>query len=380
MFMKKISQQIIIAGFILFIFFTGLFVLSFPKIKFSNIENRMLATFPAVNFSTIENKKAMDGIEKYVADHFSLRTEWVKAKSYIEVFMGKRKIAGVYITDERMIQQVTLNTDIAEKNINAVNAFASHYDVPTYIALIPTSAGIYPETLPANVPNLDQNAFINDVYNKLDEKITTIKVFDILYEHRDEYIYHRTDHHWAVRGAFTAYGLLGEKMGYTPLGLDSFDIEHAAFDFRGSSYSNTLYDGYKPDIIDIYHSKTDTKITEVKRYMDLNSPPIISDELFFRENLNTTRKYTVYLSSGEPRMTINSTADGGKLLVFKDSFSNPLVPFLTEHYSEITMLDMRYINIPLDDFINVSDYDQVLFFYNVFSMNTDPNLIKFVFE
>lgn len=37
-----------------------------------------------------------------------------------------------------------------------------------------------------------------------------------LADHKDEYIYYRTDHHWTSTGAYYAYKLLCDTLGLTP--------------------------------------------------------------------------------------------------------------------------------------------------------------------
>ena len=68
-----------------------------------------------------------------------------------------------------------------------------------------------------------------------------------------------------------------------------------------------------------------------------------------------------------------------KLLVIKDSYANAYIPFLCQHYSEITMLDMRYIDVPYDEVINIDDYNQVLFLYNYSTFAQDKNIRKLDF-
>jgi hypothetical protein len=49
---------------------------------------------------------------------------------------------------------------------------------------------------------------------------------------------------------------------------------------------------------------------------------------------------------------------------------------LTAHYSEVTLIDLRYIGEAYNKVINVSDYDQVLILYNVSTFSEDINLRK----
>jgi hypothetical protein len=294
----------------------------------------------------------------------------------MEIFIGKREINGVYISDERLIQKITIDSNIVNGNIDGINAFAARYNVPIFVTIIPTSAAIYPENIPEYAPNPDQKAFINDVYQSLDKSITTIDIFDILTVNRENYIYYRTDHHWTTDGAFTAYQALGEELGLSPLNSESFDVETIATDFRGSLYSKVLYNGTIPDSVDVYHSRSGNKTKDVEIYLTLDSPPNVMEDLYIDEFLTLKNKYGFFFGGDRPLININTASEGGKILIFKDSYANCFVPFLTEHYNKITMLDMRYINVPLDEVVDVNEYDQVMFFYNVFSFNDNSNLLK----
>ena len=44
------------------------------------------------------------------------------------------------------------------------------------------------------------------------------------------------------------------------------------------------------------------------------------------------------------------------------------------NYSRITMIDMRYLAQPLDEVLKLSNYDEVLFVYNIDTFNTDATI------
>ena len=99
--------------------------------------------------------------------------------------------------------------------------------------------------------------------------------------------------------------------------------------------------------------------------------------MYFREFLNKKDKYSVFLGSNDPVVTVKTDAENGKrLLVFKDSYAHSLVPFLTQHYSEITMVDMRYIRQTIDKTVDLSQYDQALFVYNAETYVSDTSIAK----
>ena len=85
-----------------------------------------------------------------------------------------------------------------------------------------------------------------------------------------------------------------------------------------------------------------------------------------------------------PRIDIDSEIpqenDKGSLLIIKDSYSHSLIPFLTKNYSHITVLDLRYINSDLSSIgVNLKDYENVLFMYNVITFSQDTNVKKLDF-
>ena len=66
--------------------------------------------------------------------------------------------------------------------------------------------------------------------------------------------------------------------------------------------------------------------------------------------------------------------NGRVLVVFKDSYAHCMIPFLTAHFSRITVLDMRYIKDGVSNHVNVDDYDSVLFVYNAITFSQDRDI------
>ena len=64
-----------------------------------------------------------------------------------------------------------------------------------------------------------------------------------------------------------------------------------------------------------------------------------------------------------------------KLLIIRDSYADSLVPFLTPHFSEIHLLDLRYYKLSIADYIAQNGIDQALVLYSVPNFVTDSNLL-----
>lgn len=372
---KKISAII----FFLAITIVPLLILFLPQKTFSENENRVLTGFPSASWDNIESGKFMKDFEGFFADHFILRDEWIAAKTKTELLMGKKEVNGVFVLKDRLIQKVEdYDRTLVAKNVNAINQFAKRVGIPCAMMLVPTACEIQKDQLDSNAPVLNQKMLIESVYSRMDGQLSTIDAYSPLYSSKDEYIYYKTDHHWTSLGAYLGYSAASKALGYQSVPLNSFDIQHASHNFYGTLYSKVIYDQTGPDTIDYYSYPKGTSVSKV--VVDNGREKKEYDSMYFREYLDQKDKYSSFLGSNQPFVTVRSNAPGGKkLLVIKDSYAHSLVPFLTQHYSEITMVDMRYINVNLKDKLKLEDYDQVLFLYNAENFIEDQDLVKLSF-
>lgn len=367
-----------------------------PKQTRSENENRPLAQFPklidkvkweraenigdyfsAVNWKSIterENESYMDKVETYFSDHLAGREKWVIASNTMQKMSGKQEINGVYTLDDRMILTFSgYDKDCVQTSLDAMNALAQrHSDVPMYFMLAPTAQEMYSSSLPTYAGYISEKNFIDECYKGVDG-ITTIDCLSYLSGHANEYTYYRTDHHWTSLGAFYAYTAAAKSLGYSAYGIGSFNIETASSDFRGTLFSKTLDFSVTPDSIDYYMLTSG----EPKVRMTVNTGKELQyyDSLYVRDFLSQKDKYASFTGSNQPIVTIETDIDNGKsLLLIKDSYAHSLVPFLSKHYSKITMVDMRYIRVGLDYYLDIDDYSQVLFAFNAISFAEDDSL------
>lgn len=396
---KMTPQKLMIALFSIVLLAVPIVTLALPKQERSENENRTLKDLPtlvdsnklnkaenladvikSVKWSYITERKNpsyMDDIETYLSDHLAGRELWVVASNKMERLAGKQEINEVFTSDDRMIQVFKeYNEETVSASLEAIDIFAAKFpDVPMYFMLAPTSQEIYSSLMPSYGGYLSEKAFIEGCYGKT-ENLTPIDCLSFLSGHRDEYIYYRTDHHWTSLGAYYAYAAAARQLGYNAYGLNAFNIETASSSFRGTLFSKTLDSTVTPDSIDYYHLASNEPTVKMTVFDGREQTEY--DSLYVRDYLAVKDKYSSFTGSNSPLITIETDVDNGKsLLLIKDSYAHSLVPFLSKHYSKITMVDMRYINVGLDYFsININDYSQVLISYNVISFAGDQNLPK----
>lgn len=344
-----------------------------PKSERSDIENRSLERFPKFTLSRVMDKRYMDGLESYLSDHFVGRIGWIQAKNSLVRSTGKPETNGVFICGDRLIQRFSeVDYEVTDASIDALNEFAEATEKPVYLMVVPTAADIYSDSLPKNVRNVNQKKYIEYICKYVSDEVNTLDVYGALQTMRDEYIYYRNDHHWTTRGAYYAYYSCGKRMNFTPYGIEGFDIEYASYDFRGSLYSKALYGDTPADILEIYHNTEMPDASEVI----LNNRDSFSS-MYFMEFAEEKDKYSTFLGRNQPFVTIKSgNEEGGKLLIFKDSYAHCFVPFLLPHFSEISLVDMRYIEGSYTEYCDAEDYDSILFLYNAENFATDSNISR----
>lgn len=369
-----------------------------PKQERSENENRTLAEFPDLvdhtkmdkaeglgdvvgaikwDYITVRDKDSwMDDFETYFSDHLVGREDWVRTKNEIEKLAGKKEINGVYTLDDQMIQVFKeYNEDDVLKSLNAMNKFAeTHPDMQVSLMLAPTAQEIFSSEIPSYAGYLSEKSFIDECYKKMNG-ITTIDSLSFLSGHKNDYVFYRTDHHWTSLGAYYAYCAAAKTLGYSSYGLDSFNIETASSSFRGTLYSKTLDNSVTPDSIDYYMLASGEP--KIKMTVSDGRKETEYDSLYIRSYLDVKDKYSSFTGSNSPLVTIETDVNNGKnLLLIKDSYAHSLVPFLSKHYSKITMVDMRYINTDLNNLIDLSEYQQTMFMFNVVSFSSDLNIKK----
>ncbi len=395
---KMTPDKLMIALFAIVMLVIPITTIILPKKDMSENENRRLAKFPSIVNETklknaedlkdvidavkwdyiVEREDAsfMDDYETYFADHLAGRELWVKVSNRMSALMGKEEINGVYTTDGRMIEIFRGYDEKEVQNmIDSVNDFAERYsDIPMYFMLAPTAQEIYKSKLPTYSEVTNEKVFIDECSRKL-VNLNVIDALSYLSGRSGEYIYYRTDHHWTSLGAYYAYCAAAKQLGFNAIGLDKFNVETASSSFYGTLYSRTLDDSISPDSIDYYFLASGEPNVKMTR---INGDQVETfDTLYVRDHLDVKDKYSSFTGSNVPIVTIETDVDNDKeLLIIKDSYAHSLVPFLSKHYSKITMVDLRYINTDINRFVNIRDYDQVLFVYNVVTFCDESNLKK----
>ncbi len=290
---------------------------------------------------------------------------------------GKVKSYQTVVTiNDAAYELYTYLDDVAGNYAKSVNKVAAALDgkADVYDMVIPLSSEItFPDNLKDEINSSDQHQAMQNIQSKMSDKVKTIDIYDALMQHRNEYIYFRTDHHWTALGAYYAYEQFCAVKGIDPEELSGYETKE--FDgFLGSFYNDTSDAKLKanPDVVTAYlpHDESILHVTasDGTKY----DWPVIYDVSNYAAGL----KYSTFIASDNPYTEIEnkSLTDGSACVVVKESFGNAFIPFLVDHYQTIYVVDYRYWTGSVSNLAEEKGAADVIFLNNL-SMIRNKSLV-----
>ena len=363
---------------ILVILFTVIDIINSPN-EFSELENRKLSQMPILSLKSYIDTSFSSDYEKYINDQFFLRDNWIDLKSRIEYLLGKRENNDIIFGKENYLFKkfTTFNDEMLKNNLNSIITFTNNYNKEVDFFIIPNSYAIYDELTPRYLPLVDQLSLVNSINSYLSLKsnnhINTINVAEELLKNKDDYIYYKTDHHWTSYGAYLAYLTY---MDYLCLEIvDINNLEKITINnFLGTYYNRSKYFKADSDFITYYnilglHIEIDGK--EQLSLMDL-------------DKFKGSDKYSAFLwgNNGLTKVineNISEERKGSSILIFKDSYANSFIQFLSYNYEIIDIIDLRYFKESIRNFMKDKDYNEILIMYSFNNLSSDINIRRLKF-
>lgn len=369
--MSKKQSIIIVVLFCIFIFSIGIFTFLLPYKDFSEQENRYLKKLPELSLNTVKSGVFMNELEEYVSDHLAFRNFWVQLKSLNELLLGKQENHDIYFAkDDYLIKKLTnIDEQKIKRNANYVKTFANNSSTNVYLGIIPTSQYILKDKLPKNATYENEKELINQIYELYNSK--TIPILNNLEEHNKEYIYYKTDIHLTSLGAYYVANALLKEMNLPELDLENYTKTLVTNEYMGSnnSYSNAFW--VTADEITTYISE---KNLELFSYQDTK---LEKTTLYHDEYLNKKDKYSYFLGGNNPLIIIKNKniENNQKLLIIRDSYTSAIAPFLTERFSEIHLIDLRYNKNSIKEYIQENNITDTVLLYGLSTFISDNNLV-----
>ncbi len=401
-------------------FFVGF--LWFLRPTVSETEKRELTDFPSFEPDTFLSGAYTDGIGVWYADTYPGREALIKAYHAVESLFGIRNeqfqgSVGDDVPDETM-GEAPSETDPADRPVSggesgeqvggyyvsgdtAYELYAfSDAGARRYAALINKAAdklngkaAVYDIIIPlhytyalsADVQDSmdlpDGGKTVRYIYSGLDDGVRAVDAHAALMAHRDEYIYFRTDHHWTATGAYYAYDAFCREAGITPTPLASY--EKLSFGgFLGTLYAKTGEPAAlknRPDTVEAYVPMgTNAMVTHQENGEVIDWYSIVNkktDEWYQA----AASKYNCFIAGDHPLIEIHNesiSADrkGSTVLLVKESFGNAFAPFLVDSYEYVYIIDYRYYDGTLTEFVTSHGVDDVIFLNNIVATTAGARL------
>ncbi len=287
----------------------------------------------------------------------------------------ENKSGTILLTEDRAMEIFSYSEARFDEYATIINAMkaAVPEDVRVFSLVAPTSVEYY-----APPEYREGRRSVKMAIEALQEKLQgpiTVDAWTELAYHVDEYIYLRTDHHWTARGAYYAYVALCRSAGFKPVQLEDFKTGQYD-DFLGTMYQFLGSDPRKDrlltnkDYIEYFVPIVETEaLVYANTAMENGRSIAVVNEAFTGGN-----KYLCFIAGDNPLTHITTSQKNGKsIVVLKESYGNAFVPFLTAHYENIYVVDLRTFNGPnqpsfnLANFVNDHQVNDVLVINYAFS-------------
>lgn len=276
---------------------------------------------------------------------------------------------GIAVVDTRGIMLFGGNNSQGTHYANVINQYKAEMGegVNVYNMVVPTSVEFYLPKKYRKYSGSEKNC-IEHIYSELSPDVTSIDAYSRLAEHKDEYIYFRTDHHWAPLGAYYAYTAFCDELGLEYPSLDEY--EHKTKEgYVGSlfGYSGDVVLRDNPDTFDYYKPQVDYTTT-FYNYDTLRSQ---GSGNLFQEYVEGGACYSMFIGADALHIKITTeNKNGRKIAVFKESYGNAFVPFLVSNFEEIYVIDIRYFGTNAVSYMKQQGITDILFINNIFAANT----------
>ena len=284
----KIADKSLLVIFTVFVLIMGILIFILPQKDFSESENRYLAKAPTLSVSAIFSGDYAKDVSSFYTDQFPLRHLATSVYAVSERVLGKKSIGGVILHNNQLIA-------ISQKEETAS-------DIPIPAVCVESKYSLY---------------------KKESDELS---------------LYYNTDHHRTTYGAYLLYLEACDALSLTPYPEDYFTRQTACTDFYGTAFFRSRLPKFlsHPDSIELWRYNGDEDVT-----FTIHDTNTTLKGFYDFSRLDTSDKYAIFLGGNYAYATISSSTNKPSLLLYKDSFANAVIPFLSLHFN-IDIVDPRY--------------------------------------
>lgn len=371
------NRIVIVTSFILvLVLLITLIVLMFKGCGKKTTPEGVSTDIKAKQSSSVEGTTSASNTPAPTGDKLST-TNFIPAKPNDDSSMGEVSGA-IYVWNRQGFELFGGSDDMAKAYAETVNDLAGKVsDMNVYSIMIPnhTEMGL-PDRLKNEVSTNSQADNIRTAYAAMDtNKVRPINVYNYLSEHCNEYIYFKSDHHWTGLGSYYAYTAFADTLGMPTMPLSEC-TEKTIEGFTGTL--KNLSEGLDTDTVHYWQFP----YTVSMDITDANGSVQTYDSPYYENEEGGDYTYGVFIYGDNPLTVLRSSSPNAgqdkKIAVVKESYGNAFVPYLTNNYQEVHVVDLRSFRDVSKD--NLATYCQnngitdLLFINGVMSANNQMHL------
>jgi alginate O-acetyltransferase complex protein AlgJ len=328
--MKKTINLILVSVFCLILILPNFFFIYESKIQ--NDEFQKAISLPVINIKHIGF--LMLNFDNYFKESFGGRDVLLKINNWINVhilksspipkavvfgkndwmFLGNSHGNVIYenIGAERFSD---FQLEIIQKNVESNKEWLEQQGIKYYLCIAPNKHSIYDRYLPSYFQNKRERKLEQLKTYLKKHNFELIDMKDYFNEYNTLSLYHKTNTHWNDIGAFLGYRRLMHSI------KKDFDIGKV-FEFEDFTLDTLMLN--EQDLTKMMHIKTNDSFIVMKPKTSYKAKKI-SKKLKIPEQYYANPLDYEYRYEGSGKF---------KLLMFRDSFSINIIPFLNESFKE----------------------------------------------
>jgi hypothetical protein len=398
----------------------GILSLAMKKKTISETENRALAKLPKYSDSSFWSGRYFRELDDYYTDHFPLRDRWISFASSFKNSLGfqsseikiydqandseanetdttkKKNLIGdgplpddgatgevkkrVFVFKNRAFEMFGGGAAMGKSYAMMINSYNALFkekgmNIQVHNLVIPVALEfeITEKYKKLQKPNREA---IQNIYDNLDPDINRVWAIDSMRQHREEYIYFGTDHHWTSLGAYYAYKAFcaSDSVKMPAVNLDTVRYKTKGA-FLGSLYRLTRDPGLQshPDSVRYYLFRD-----SVNFYIGASGKlGYWSKSKMYGEGASGSNSYSVFLQGDLPVVKMETQKKNGrKILMTKESYGNAFAPFLINNFEKIIVVDQRYYTGNIIELLKYEGITDMLFINNIFAAHTPFHIDK----
>lgn len=299
-------------------------------------ENRTLAKFPKLTASPGGALRYLTGLDAWFTDHFAFRSTLVKAygiSRYLWLGVSASPSVAIgpsgwlFFVDDGGLQDFTNEAPLSEADLQnwrdvvvRAQRWCRARGIAYAFTVLPDKGSIYPELFPQTARRVSRLSRIDQITTAITDTGAAIDVRQALMdEKRRVRVFQKTDTHWNQRGAYIGY--------------------------------QTVINALRLQLPSIPPPKPQSDFDELERPipgMDLASMmglKRVLGEQDLRLAPKAPRQYVVLepkgniVEAGEARIVTEIPGSTlPRAVIFRDSFTSAMAPYLSEHFSRVVYL------------------------------------------